>query len=80
VKQINEYRPSAEAWKKLALAALACGAAALGAGAVGALVIGRLRIGKLSVRSGIFEKLEVDELIVRRIQADNIVGASASIE
>jgi hypothetical protein len=50
------------------LGALAMGALAIGAVAIGALAIGRLGIGRLSVRHARFGKLEVDELVVRRLK------------
>jgi hypothetical protein len=48
--------------------ALAMGALALGAVAIGALAIGRLGIGRLGVRGARFGKVEVDELVVRRLK------------
>jgi hypothetical protein len=66
--QIQRGDRTREAWKKIAVGALACGATAVGALAIGALAIGRLRIGRVSVGSGTFARLEVDELIVRRLQ------------
>ena len=67
----GETSPTSGAWRKIALGALACGASAFGAAAVGALLIGRLRVGKLSVRTGEFERLEVDELIIHRLRVDD---------
>jgi len=46
-----------------ALGAAAVGAAALGAIAVGALAVGRLAIGQARIR-----RVEIDELVVRRLR------------
>lgn len=43
-------------------------AVSVGALAVGALAIGYLAIGGLSVRNGKFKRLEIDELVVKRIR------------
>ena len=47
--------------------ALALGAIAVGAFAIGALAIGRLTVGRASVRRARFGRLEVDDLVVRRV-------------
>jgi hypothetical protein len=49
-------------------AALALAALALGALAVGALAIGFLAIRRLEVRSARFRRLEIDELVIRRLR------------
>jgi len=49
-----------------AIAALT--AVAMGALAVGTLAIGYLAIGGLAVRNARFKRLEIDELVVRRIR------------
>lgn len=46
-----------------ALGAAAIGAAALGAVAVGALAVGRLAVGQARIR-----RVEIDELVVRRLR------------
>jgi len=47
---------------------LALAALALGALAVGALAIGFLAIRRLDVRHARFRRLEIDELVIRRLQ------------
>lgn len=47
--------------------ALALGAMACGALAVGALAVGKLAIGRLIVRRSKFAKVEIGDLIVRRL-------------
>jgi hypothetical protein len=59
--------------KKASVGAAAAGAAAVGAFAVGALAIGALAIGalaisKLTVRHARFGRLEIDELVVRKLR------------
>ncbi|HEY2710302.1 MAG TPA: hypothetical protein VGI95_19855 [Caulobacteraceae bacterium] len=44
------------------------GALALGALAVGALAIGVLAIGRLNVRTARFDRLEIGDLVVRRLR------------
>jgi len=58
----------ADAQKARYPAALALGALALGAFAVGALAVGYLAIGRLVVKRARIGWLEVDELVIRRIQ------------
>jgi hypothetical protein len=48
--------------------AIALGAFALGAFAIGALAVGYLAINKLAVKDGRFKRLEIDELVVRRVR------------
>jgi len=48
--------------------AIALGAFALGAFAIGALAVGYLRISRLVVTDGRFKRLEIDELVVRRVK------------
>jgi hypothetical protein len=47
--------------------ALAIGATAIGALSVGALAIGALAVGRFRLRDGHVTRLEIDELIVRRL-------------
>src|SRR5579864_3136468 len=49
------------------IGALALGALAVGALAIGTLVVGRLGVGRLSVRRAKLDKLEIGDLIVRRL-------------
>jgi hypothetical protein len=49
-------------------AAIAIGALALGAVAVGALAIGYLAIGRLAIKRTRVGTLEIDELVIRRIE------------
>lgn len=49
------------------LAAGAVGALALGATALGAIMIGRLVIGALSVSKAKFKRVEIDDLVVKRL-------------
>lgn len=51
-----------------ALTAAALAATALGAMAIGALAIGALAIGRLAVGSARFRRLEIDDLVVRRLR------------
>lgn len=48
--------------------AAAIGATAVGACAIGALAVGALAIGKLGVGPARFERVEIDELIVRKLK------------
>jgi hypothetical protein len=47
--------------------ALAIGASAIGALSVGALAVGVLAVGRFRLRDGRVKRLEIDELIVRRL-------------
>ena len=57
----------------VAIIGTAFGAMAIGAFAVGTLAIGRLAIRRLFVNRVKFKSLEIEELIVRRIHADEVV-------
>jgi hypothetical protein len=50
-----------------AVGGIAIGSLALGAIAVGAFAIGRLSVGGLSVRRARFRRVEIDDLVVRRL-------------
>jgi hypothetical protein len=70
--QPNHRPPLAQAHGAVAHGATATGssimgALALGALAIGALAIGALAIGRLNVRHARFGRLEIDELVVRRL-------------
>jgi ABC-type anion transport system duplicated permease subunit len=52
----------------VAAGATATGALAVGALAIGALAIGRLVVGRLKVRSTYLQRVEIDELVVRRLR------------
>jgi hypothetical protein len=54
--------------RRAAVGALALGAMAVGAVAIGALAIGALRIGRLGVRRAHLGKVEIDDLVVRRLR------------
>jgi hypothetical protein len=47
--------------------AFALGALALGAVAIGALAVGRLSVGRLAVRGARLGKVEIDQLLVRKL-------------
>jgi hypothetical protein len=53
--------------QRSAISAGAVGALALGATALGALMIGRLVIGALAVSKAKFKRVEIDDLIVKRL-------------
>ncbi len=57
----------AEASGSALIGALALGGLAVGALAIGAMVIGSLGIGRLNIRSAKLGKVEIDDLIVRRL-------------
>jgi hypothetical protein len=48
--------------------ALATGAVAMGALAIGAIAVGAFAIGRLSVRKARFGVVEIDQLIIRKIE------------
>jgi len=56
------------------------GALALGAIAVGALAIGALAIGRLSVGRARFRRVEIDELVVRKLRVTDRLQAPATSE
>jgi hypothetical protein len=56
-----------EAIGALSVVVAAVGAVAVGARAIGALAVGALAIGKLGVGPARFERVEIDELIVRKL-------------
>jgi hypothetical protein len=51
-----------------ALGAASAGAIAIGALAIGRIAIGRLAMGRLAMGSGRVRRLEIDELVVRRLR------------
>jgi hypothetical protein len=55
------------ALRALAAGAMALGSMALGALAVGSLAVGRLAVGRADLRTVRVARLEVDELVVRRV-------------
>jgi hypothetical protein len=54
--------------RRLAVGAVAVGAVAVGALAIGALAIGSLAIGRLVIGRARFRRLEIDELVIRRVR------------
>lgn len=50
-----------------ALGAGAIGALALGATALGAIMIGRIMIGALNISRAKFKRVEIDDLVVKRL-------------
>jgi hypothetical protein len=52
-------------------------AAALGAVAIGALALGAVAIGRLVVGSARFRRLEVDELVVRKLMIEPVEDVDA---
>lgn len=59
-------QPGSGAVRAQAAGAMALGALALGSVAIGALAIGRLAVGRAGIRH-----LEIDELIVRKLQVED---------
>lgn len=64
---------SSKSHSSAALVAVAVGAVAVGAFAIGALVIGRLVVRRITVDSAKFKPLEIQELVVTRLQAGEVV-------
>jgi hypothetical protein len=50
------------------IGAVALGAVAIGAVAIGAVAVGAFRIGRLSVRNTRLDKVEIGDLLVRRLR------------
>jgi hypothetical protein len=64
----HEVTDQSRAISATRLVALALGAAGFGAVAIGALAIGSLAVGRLTIKKARFNKLEVDDLTVRRFR------------
>jgi hypothetical protein len=58
----------------VAARAAALGACAIGAAALGAVAIGRLAIGAFTARRGRVGTFTIDQLNVRRLRVDNVIG------
>jgi nitrate reductase gamma subunit len=74
MQMVRDVTPGTRPGPAASLVAVALGAAAVGAIAIGALAIGRLAINRLTVRKAKLATLEVDELIVRRLQVIEPLG------
>jgi len=69
---------SSKSHSSAALVAMAVGAVAVGAFAIGALAIGRLVVRRITVDSAKFKSLEIEELVVTRLRAGEVVVADSS--
>ena len=54
--------------RAITLAGYALGAAAIGAAALGAVAVGALAVGRLAVGQARIRRVEIDELVVRRLR------------
>ena len=65
LRALRLHRPQNRAF---ALAGQAVGAVAIGAAALGAIAVGALAVGRLAVGQARIRRVEIDELVVRRLR------------
>ena len=69
VEPVREHLPASRSHN--AVSAAAVGALAAGVLALGAIAIGRLVIGAVSISRARFKRVEIDDLVVRRLHYKN---------